>query len=147
MNLAPAVRHGHWLTSACLSFREGDNFQVVVIVDVQFEIIDIGAVASKRMQTMGGWIRLGIVLTVLWLLGYPLYWHLWAWARDWERYDACTRLLPVDQCHRPDTFIITDSLLYTVTIATAIFFWVLISVVVVTIRWVLRGFTKIEKGQ
>lgn len=104
------------------------------------------------MRKLGGWTRLGIVLSVVWFIGSFGYW--WMQYVDnktsgaWILYEAC-----VKEQKKTSDVCFNDRLAYrtapTGSEATEIamvsvlpipFAWLLVSLVYLIVRWVRRGF-------
>jgi hypothetical protein len=41
------------------------------------------------MRSMSGWQTIGVVLSVLWIVGSPMYFHFDEYNRDWRHYRLC----------------------------------------------------------
>ena len=101
------------------------------------------------MVRLGGWLRIAIVLSVLWVLGCPIYMIK---VED-ERVDAlrslCVRTasdLHLDvqsthaRCDHYETMMFTDPRIWTGTFVSLAFLWIIGGIIFGTVRWIARGF-------
>ena len=109
---------------------------------------------------MSGWQRIGVVVSVLWLIGVPVYFV--TVSGDREMYEQCmeqrlpnmTRQEKKDMCwksfHPPwkevgDTLIAGNEdtvALWSMMLGPIVIFWLVGSIILATVRWIRRGFAR-----
>jgi hypothetical protein len=112
---------------------------------------------------MSGWLRIGVVLSVLWIVGYPTYFFIDYNSRAWDRRQTCLNLRTTvfselssdqlwDKCNQLAGFLELsyfvsggrDALLFwwTYVLMPLALLWIFGGVIFWTVRWIRRGFTK-----
>jgi hypothetical protein len=119
-----------------------------------------GTAGAGGEPIMRGWLRIGVVLSVLWIVGYPTYFFIDSNIRAWDRRQTCLNLqttvfseLSSDQIlHKCNQLADFMSLSYFVSgtdvrffwafiLISLALFWILGGVIFWTVRWIRRGFT------
>jgi hypothetical protein len=107
----------------------------------------VGSVA-----VMSGWLRLGVVLSVLWVIGFPIYYHIDDNNTRWKQYQTCLDIY-IDRFPTPrmieshcaplikqsDTILQKEFFMFGVA-APLVLFWILGATIFVVVRWIRRGF-------
>jgi hypothetical protein len=111
---------------------------------------------------MSGWLRIGVVLSVLWVVGYPIYSFIDETQSNEMAYRTCqkiyTQYFPNPDLSSADiharcqktAFELTPPILanenfWILGVAAPLaLFWILGGVILWTVRWIRRGFTNAE---
>jgi hypothetical protein len=111
---------------------------------------------------MSGWLRIGVVLSVLWVVGYPIYSFIDETKSNERAYRTCQKIY-IQYFPNPDlssadihaqcqktAFELTPPILanenfWILFVAAPLaLFWILGGVILWTVRWIRRGFTNAE---